>query len=174
MAKILKGTIMWGFFSDANGPHPLSNKYEFTLSRLNKESYETAKSIGLNPLKESKYDKSDPNFRGYYLVYRSQSPIFVYHDGEKVVETKAKLIGNGTKAEVETDTFTWAYPKPPSKPTRNGISASAKSVTLTDVVWFEPKKQDVEETLVTDEKVDDEFFEDAEEPSNDSEFEVVE
>lgn len=133
LTKFVDVTLYWPFLYERNN---LSNKFQVDISGLSDAQVEKLEDLGLTV--RNKGDERD-NF----LTAKSSKFEIKPYD-KNGTELKGVTIGNGSKATILFDTFSWKNPAG-----KSGVSMSIKKLIVTDLVEY-AKESDAEEEDVVE------------------------
>lgn len=128
LTKFVDVTLYWPFLYERNN---LSNKFQVDISGLSDAQVEKLEDLGLTV--RNKGDERD-NF----LTAKSSKFEIKPYD-KNGTELKGVTVGNGSKATILFDTFSWKNPAG-----KSGVSMSIKRLVITDLVEY-AKEGDAEE-----------------------------
>jgi hypothetical protein len=120
LTKFVDVTLYWPFLYEKNG---LSGKYQVDIANLSDAQVEALEDMGV-----SVRNKGDD--RDNFLTAKSASYEIKPYD-KNGNELKGITIGNGSKATILFDTFSWKNPAG-----KKGVSMSIKKLIVTDVVEY--------------------------------------
>lgn len=134
LTKFQDVTIYWANLYERNN---MSGKYQVDLAELNNAQVEKLEDLGVTV-------RNKNNEEGNFVTAKSKNYEIKAYD-KNGDEIKGTAIGNGSKATVLFDTYSWRSPTG-----QKGVSVSIKKLVITDLVAYdanEALENEVEDVL---------------------------
>lgn len=134
LIKFTDVTLFWPNLYERNS---MSNKYQVDLADLTDAQVEKLEDLGINV-------RNKGNEEGNFITAKSAHYEIKPYDTSGN-ELKGVVVGNGTKATVLFDTYSWKTPAG-----KKGVSVSIKKLIITDLVEYnsnDVSEDEVEEVL---------------------------
>lgn len=134
LTKFTDVTLYWANLSERNS---MSGKYQVDIGNLSDAQVEKLEDLGVNV-------RNKGNDADNFITAKSANYEIKAYDTNGN-EIKGVMIGNGTKATILFDTYSWKNPAG-----KKGVSVSLKKLVITDLVAYdanEALEEEVEDVL---------------------------